>query len=594
MLEGYNAHTAQEDDGPMKIHHETTLGALLALLLATAATGQPPAEPTGRFADELDVEVVNVDVVVSSEDGSPVPDLTAEDFEVLDDGQPVRITHFAKGNGSTGGTDPLHLVLLFNDAEIPPSDRPAAYAGVRQQLDRLLGAADRVLVARQGAGIQIAQPFTSDRALVEAALDRLQTEPPGVPADSAARKAVLDEIRFGDAASSSAIGPAPARGGEMQTNTELAAATSLTSVRAYTERRQSETLQSLAALDRLVSALGGLPGRKALLLVGAGYDLRPGESVYQSWLDKYRTTSAARGGGSVDMERSGQDLRDTLRQVAAGASANRVALYSASPAGLGGGAQARPDFRMLSSTASTGETPAQESLRLLTTGTGGLSVFNLEGIDRLAERMDEDLKSRYSLAYPSPHFGDGGDGAWHSVEVRARRPGVRVRSATGYRAKSPDQRTQERAAAALLLDMAENPLDLVVELAEPTRDRDDREGAYTVPVTVKIPLARLMLLPRGGEHQGKLAIFLVTRDGDGNLSPTHKLEAPIRIPNAQMVTAMGQTGSYATSFRVRAGEHRLAVAVRDDVAAVESAVGVDVKVAESEKVAKKRGRRGKG
>lgn len=569
----------------MKMHHETTLSALLALLLVSATAAQaPPPEP--RFADELDVEVVNVDVVVSTEDGSPVPDLVAEDFEVLDDGQPVRITHFSKGDA--GSADPLHLVLLFNDAEIPPSDRPAAYAGVRQQLDRFLGAADRVLVARQGSGIRIEQPFTSDRALVEAALDRLQAEPPGVPADNSARKAVLDEIRFGDAASSSALGPAPARGGEMQTNTELAAATSLTSVRAYTERRRAEALQSLSSLERLVSALGGLPGRKALLLVGAGYDLRPGESVYQAWLDKFRSTSAARGGGSVDMEQSGQDLRDTVRQVAAGASANRVALYSASPAGSGGGAQARPDFRMLSSTASTGETAAEESLRLLSTGTGGLAVFNLEGIGRLAERMDEDLKRRYSLAYPSPHSGDG---AWHSVEVRARRPGVRVRSSTGYRAKSPDQRTQERAAAALLLDVAENPLDLVVELAEPARDRD---GAYTVPVTIKIPLARLMLLPHGGEHQGKLAIFLVTRDGEGSLSPTHRLEAPIRIPNAQMVTAMGQTGSYATSFRARAGEHRLAVAVRDDVAGVESAVGVDVKVAHEAKVAKKRGRRGKG
>lgn len=580
----------------MKLQHETTLGALLALLLvstaAIAAAQAPPPEP--RFADELDVEVVNVDVVVSTEDGSPVPDLAAEDFEVLDDGQPVRITHFAKGDaGNAGSADPLHLVLLFNDAEIPPSDRPAAFAGVRQQLDRFLGAADRVLVARQGSGIRIEQPFTSDRSLVEAALDRLQAEPPGVPADNSARKAVLDEIRFGDAASSSAIGPAPARGGEMQSNTELAAGTSLTSVRAYTERRRAEALLSLSSLERLVSALGGLPGRKALLLVGAGYDLRPGESVYQAWLDKYRSTGAARGGGSVDMEQSGQDLRDTVRQVAAGASANRVALYSASPAGSGGGAQARPDFRMLSSTASTGETAAEESLRLLTTGTGGLAVFNLEGIDRLAERMDEDLKRRYSLAYPSPHSRDAGDGAWHSVEVRARRPGVRVRSSTGYRAKSPDQRTQERAAAALLLDVAENPLDLVVELAEPTRDRRDRDDAYTVPVTVKIPLARLMLLPHGGEHQGKLAIFLVTRDGQGNLSPTHKLEAPIRIPNAQMVTAMGQTGSYATSFRARAGEHRLAVAVRDDVAGVESAVGVEVKVGEETRAAKKRGRRGK-
>lgn len=568
----------------MKIHRETTLGAILALLLAPAAAAQAP-EP--RFADELDVEVVSLDVVVSTEDGSPVPDLAAEDFEVLDDGRPVRVTHFAKGDGIAGAADPLHLAVLFHDAEIPPADRPAAYAGVRRQLGRLLDAADRVLVARQGSGIRIAQPFTSDRALVEAALDRLQAEPPGVPADSAARKAVLDEIRFGDAASASAIGPAPTRGGgEMQSNTELAAGTSLTSVRAYTERRRAEALQSLSSLERLVAALGGLPGRKAVLLVGVGYDLRPGEAVYQSWLDKYRTTTAARGGGSVDMERSGQDLREAVRQIAAGASANRVAFYSASPAGLDGGAQARPDFRMLSATAAAGETPAEESLRLLTAGTGGIAVFNLEGIDRLAQRMEEDLRGRYSLGYPSPHQGDG---AWHAVEVRARRPGLRVRSSTGYRAKSPDQRTQERAAAALLLDLGDNPLDLAVELAEPTRDRD---GAYTVPVTVKIPLARLMLLPHGGEHQGKLAIFLVTRDGEGNLSPIHKLEAPIRIPNGQMVAAMGQTGSYATSIRVRAGEHRLAVAVRDDVAAVESAVGVDVKVAGETKAAKKRGRRG--
>src|SRR5215207_2828907 len=93
---------------------------LLALLLCRAAHAQEPSE--ARFADELNVEVVNVDVVATGEDGVPVPDLTAEDFEVLDDGQPVRITHFAGANGGNVGemaqTAPLHLVLLFDDAQI--------------------------------------------------------------------------------------------------------------------------------------------------------------------------------------------------------------------------------------------------------------------------------------------------------------------------------------------------------------------------------------------------------------------------------------------------------------------------------------------
>ena len=487
----------------------------------------------------------------------------------LDDGQPVRPTHFAKV-GRDSQAVPLHLVLLFDDAQIQPADRNAGYAAVRRQLDRVLAAADRVLVARQGTGLQIVQPFTSDRALLAAALDRLERNPPGVPSDTSARKAVLDEIRFGDNASSSAMGSAPTQGMEIQRNTELAAGTSLSAVRAYAAHRQAEVLQSLSSLERLVAALSGLPGRKAVLLVGSGYDLRPGDEVYQAWLAKYRTTRAASGSGSVGLERPGQDLRAAVRELAAGASANRVVLYPASPANLAGGAEARPDFRSLN-TAGAGETAADESLRLLAGGTGGQTVSSLEGIDRLAERLESDLRLHYSLAYPSPHDGDG---AWHPLEVRVRRPGVRVRSPAGYRAKTPDQRTQERAAAALLLDVAENPLDVRVDLAEGRRERD---GTFIVPVTVRIPLARLTLLPQGSEHQGRLAIFLLTQS-EGGLSPAHKLEAPVRIPNAQMVAAMGQTGIFETSVRVRPGAHRLAVAVRDDVGAVESAVSLEMKV----------------
>lgn len=543
----------------------------LALLIPTLLAAQAPSEP--RFADELDVEVVNVDVVATGEDGTPVADLTADDFEVLDDGQPVRPTHFAKiaSTGRDSQAVPLHLVLLFDDAQIQPTDRKAAYAAVRRQLGRLLDSADRVLVARQGTGLRVEQPFTSDGALLEAALDRLERNPPGAPSDVSARKAVLDEIRFGDNASSSAMGPAPIRGMEVQSNTEMAAGTTLAAVRAYAARRQAEVLQSLSSLERLVAALSGLPGRKAVLLVGSGYDLRPGEEVYRAWLDKYRTTRAASGSGSVGLERPGQDLRAAVRELAAGASANRVVLYSASPADLASGAEARPDFRSLNTAGGSGETAAEESLRLLTGGTGGQTVFNMEGIDRLAERLESDLRLHYSLAYPSPHKNDG---AWHPQEVRVRRPGVRVRSPSGYRAKTPDQRTQERAAAALLLDVAENPLDVRVDLAEGKRERD---GTFVVPVTVRLPLARLTLLPHGSEHQGRLAIFLMTQS-EGGLSPALKMEAPVRIPNAQMVAAMGQTGIFETSVRVRAGAHRLAVAVRDDVGAVESAVSLEMKV----------------
>jgi VWFA-related protein len=541
----------------------TLFGALLPSVLAA----QEPSEP--RFADRIGVEVVNVDVIAAGEDGTPVADLTAEDFEVLDDGRPVRITHFA-AEGSETQAAPLHLILVFDDVQIQPAERSSAYTGIARQLDRLLGSADRVMVARLGAGLRIVQPFTSDPALVSSALQQLEREPPGLSSDIAARKAVLDEIRSGDAPAATAIGSAPVAPGEMQSNAEMAAGTSLTAVRSYAVSRRAEVMQSLAALDRLVSALAGLPGRKAVLLVSPGFDLRPGEGVYSFWLEKYRATRAARGSGNVDFEQPGRELRGALQNIAAGASANRVAVYATAPARID---PARSDPRNVGGGSVQADTGPGESLHLLTQGTGGMAVFNLEGIDRLAERMESDFQRHYSMAWPSPHRGDG---AWHPVEVRVRRPGVRLRAPTGYRARTADQRTQERAASALLLDLAENPLDVRVDLGEGKRERD---GTWTVPVTVKLPLAKLMLLPHGAEHEGRLAIFLLTQ-GETGLATGSKLEAPVRILNAQMVAAMGQTGAFATSVRVRPGSYRLAVAVRDDVAAVESAVSLELEVGE--------------
>ncbi|HEX3128328.1 MAG TPA: VWA domain-containing protein [Thermoanaerobaculia bacterium] len=548
--------------------------ALLALLLLASPSLQAQ---DARFADEMDVEVVNLDVNVVGEDGAPVSGLTVEDFAVLDDGQPVQVTHFTPFQAEAAeAAAPTHLVLLFDDAEIEPADRGTAFARVRMQLDRLLGPNDRVLVARQGAGLQIEQPFTSDRALVEEALKRLERASPGVPPDVANRRAVLSEIRMGDAAGANALGSAPVVGGEIQKDTEQSAATSLASVRSYAASRRDHALRSLAALDRLVSALTGLPGRKAILLVSAGYDLRPGDEVYQAWLVKYRATRASRGSGSVDMEQPGLDIRRAIKELGAGASASQVTLYAATR-----GSEARPEFRESGKAAA--ETPA-ESLRLLAESTGGAVVFNLEGIERLAERLESDLHGGYSLGYPLPHPADG---AWHSIEIRVRRPGARVQAASGYRARSQDQRTQDRAAAALLLGLAENPLDLGVDLGTGTRERD---GTYTVPVTLKVPLARLMLLPKGSGHEGHLSIFLLTQGTDGGLSSGGKMEAPVRIENAKMVEAMGQTGVYQANLRVRPGAYRVGVAVRDDVAALESAVSVDLVIKDE---AGKKGKRGK-
>src|SRR6516162_7287230 len=65
---------------------------LLALAVAFAQTPQPTAPET---VIRINVNLVQVDAVVTDNKGKPVTDLKAEDFEILQDGKPQAITNFA-------------------------------------------------------------------------------------------------------------------------------------------------------------------------------------------------------------------------------------------------------------------------------------------------------------------------------------------------------------------------------------------------------------------------------------------------------------------------------------------------------------------
>jgi hypothetical protein len=74
--------------------------ALMLMLLAPPLSAQQPSPPS-RDADAGDevvritTNLVQVDAVVTDQDGQVVTDLRAEDFEVLEDGRPQQITNLS-------------------------------------------------------------------------------------------------------------------------------------------------------------------------------------------------------------------------------------------------------------------------------------------------------------------------------------------------------------------------------------------------------------------------------------------------------------------------------------------------------------------
>lgn len=108
-----------------------------ALLLAwlfgcVAVFGQTPDR---TFVESVDVEVIEVDVVVTDRKGRPVRGLGREDFELYADGERIEISNFAEFESILGG----EMSLLRLPVDVAPSpkkarkkrsrDRSAATAG---------------------------------------------------------------------------------------------------------------------------------------------------------------------------------------------------------------------------------------------------------------------------------------------------------------------------------------------------------------------------------------------------------------------------------------------------------------------------------
>jgi VWFA-related protein len=115
----------------------TPLTLAAALIISAPLLAQPSAVPA-PVATSVDVRVINVDVSVIDGSGSPVTDLTRDDFEILEDNQPQKITNFLQVNRSTATAPDARtisdfqfrrrMILLVDNNYIDKSGRRAAEA----------------------------------------------------------------------------------------------------------------------------------------------------------------------------------------------------------------------------------------------------------------------------------------------------------------------------------------------------------------------------------------------------------------------------------------------------------------------------------
>jgi VWFA-related protein len=242
------------------------LAALLpALAIALARNLAPQSGPaTGAVPDpvvRIDVNVVQVDAVVTDSSGRRVTDLQAADFEVLQDGKSQAITNLsyvstkpageetpadhpaAPANLAEGEAPPpppvlrpaevrRTLALVVDDLGLTRESVPPVRNAIRNFLDEQMRPGDLIAIVRTSAGLGALQQFTSDKRLLYAALDIVK----------------YGETRVG-VSSFAPLARGVNGGGALN-------------------HLRDETLAvgTLGAIRFVVNAMAGLPGRKTVVL----------------------------------------------------------------------------------------------------------------------------------------------------------------------------------------------------------------------------------------------------------------------------------------------------------------------------------------
>jgi VWFA-related protein len=341
--------------------------------------------------------------------------------------------------------------------------------------------------------------------------------------------------------------------------------------RMYAESVYSDLNYSIDALRRLVDSLAGLPGRKAVLYLSDGIEMRAGEDLFYALEDKFEDRLGILQAQSFDVSRRFQAL---TRE----ASTSRVTFYTLDAAGLRTHSNAdadnyQPERGTLVESAHVAN--LQAPLHFMAAETGGQAILNTNNFLPMLERVGDDFGSYYSLGYT---IAQSGSGRYRKIEVKLKgedRKGLRVRHREGYRDKSIGIRMSEQTLAALNYGYAKNALGVELEFGRGTRKGED---AFLVPLVIKIPMGNLAFVPREDLQRASVRLYITARNQDGDVSPVEEVSVPIEIPRSKFDRARGQAYHLQHSLMMAPGGQIVAVGVRDEIGAVTAVVLGGVRV----------------
>ena len=515
--------------------------AVASMLLVIAGPGPAAQQPAGgdrpRFGTST--AAVVVDVIVRDRKGNPVVDLTADDFEVFENGAPQRVIDFEPVlPGTAAGAEtsaPGPLGRAGREEDRTPADADAPGATLKGQsvtaivfdwlseqpryeawkaASTLLGqmhADDFASVYVIDQALRRVVPYTRDTAALKMAFDYAVTRsrdlprpPRGAAADALVTRTDTPLTPGAEEGAPGLVTPANVPDGA-----GAALAAMLQRMESW-ERYMNQQQQGIAvarSLLALVEQMSGMPGRKTVVLFSEGLEIS--ERVKHQF-DRLEERANRHNVTFYTIDAAGLRVHSRMPLTAA-------AIGEAGEHNFSSGIADDPISRR---TEALWRDPTA-GLEPLAERTGGLYIGDTNDLAAGFARINDDRRFHYLLAYASTN--PALDGTFRKIDVRVRRPGVKVRARGGYTASPSIERTERReyeAPAVAALGMSPAPAAFPFQPRALSTPMPGHPGMISLVASVDTRVVRFREDAAAGTYEGDVTVMARVVSGGGDVLAT--------------------------------------------------------------------------
>jgi len=529
---------SQQQDGTQVVPQKSTLPPV-----------PPPPPPRGSPKTmgpnklSVNVDLVQIDAVVTDKDGKLIKGLKPENFEMMEEGKVQKLEAVdyydtekieVAGNGDAEpividldtANDPETIrpivrdhrltVLFFDTTSLNPEDLIRATGAANDFVKKQMTPADLVAVIMYGTQYKVLTGFTNDHEALTKAITSLT---PGKEAMLAGlASAATDAVSQDDQSAATADD---------------------------TEFNIFNTDSKLYVIQMLCESLGEIPGKKSVLEFTSG------------------------------VTQTGEENRSALQAATDAANKNNVTLYQADARGLmtdsldasTGMAKGNAGFNGQTILATVNARHAsRDTLYTLAADTGGKLFSDLNDFSGIFKQVQDDNIGYYLLSYFSTNTAR--DGRYRQVKVKlvGVPAGAHIKHRQGYYAPkefgifNADDREKQLDNA-----MASDAVMVELPIAVDTGQFRSLDGQFFVPVSAKIASSALQWAKKSGQHEAKFDFLYEFRDIKSRKSAGVQRDTmTVQLDAVNFEQLSQKSLVYQGGIMLGPGNYRLKFLVRDN------------------------------